>query len=138
MHRVSMWLNLNGRQAVRRKLKKGLKMHFFVFSLVFHIFVFSCFILTSFSVVRQSYERFPRCWSHCAKRSFFLQFLLAAAKYYVLSIPASNNPIISLLFPQNGHFYWQFCKGVRDGSVESHSFELQTFCTIWFHSNLCV
>ena len=28
-------------------------------------------ILTSFSVVHQSFERFPRCWSHCAKRSFF-------------------------------------------------------------------
>jgi hypothetical protein len=27
-----MWLNLYGHQAVRRKLKKGLKMHFCVFS----------------------------------------------------------------------------------------------------------
>ena len=28
MQRPLMWLNLYGRQAVRRKLKKGVKMHF--------------------------------------------------------------------------------------------------------------
>ena len=52
-----MWLNLYGGQAVQRKLKKGIKMHFlFCFVLFFVIRLFKIFVFVFFSMKRLSYE----------------------------------------------------------------------------------